>query len=106
MSHQDRPCPLVINHQTMKQVIDWLLAPALFASLRGRREARGKQRMLASTALLWATSERATLHERFAQARPLIRRVVHWPTAPGVSHRGSMELLATWQPNLPRHTPH
>ena len=23
MSHQDRPISLVINHQTLKQVIDW-----------------------------------------------------------------------------------
>lgn len=39
MSHQDQPCPLVINHQTLKQVMDWVLAPAVFASLRGRRQA-------------------------------------------------------------------
>jgi hypothetical protein len=57
MSHQDRPCPLVINHQTIKQVIDWLLAPALFTSLRGGRQATWKPRLLAATALLWATSD-------------------------------------------------
>lgn len=45
MSHQDRPCPLVINHQTLKQVIDWLLAPAVFASLRGSKLATWKPRM-------------------------------------------------------------
>src|SRR5258706_11588172 len=100
MSHQDRPCPLVINHQTMKQVIDWLLAPALFASLRGRREARWKPRMLAATALLWATSERATLYERFAQARTLIQRVFRWQLAPGVSYQGFLKMLAKWQPEL------
>lgn len=100
MSHQDRPCPLVINHQTMKQVIDWLLAPALFASLRGRREARWKPRMLAATALLWATSERATLHERFAQARTLIQKVFRWQLAPGVSYQGFLKMLAKWQPEL------
>src|SRR5262247_2778882 len=34
MSHQDPPCSLVINHQTLKQVMDWLLAPAVFAQAR------------------------------------------------------------------------
>ena len=65
MSHQDQPCPLVINHQTLKQVIDWLLAPAVFARLGGRKQATWKPRMLAATALLWATGERSTLHEHF-----------------------------------------
>ena len=48
MSHQDRSCSLVINHQTLKQVIDWLLAPGVFASLRGSRVATWKPRMLAA----------------------------------------------------------
>ena len=45
MSHQDRPCPLVINHQTIKQVLDWLLAPAVFAGLRGRGPGTWKPRL-------------------------------------------------------------
>ena len=81
MSHQDRPCPVVINHQTIKQVIDWLLAPAVFAPLRGRRQATWKPRLLAATALLWATSEANTLHERFVQARKLIAKVFRWQLA-------------------------
>ena len=56
MSHQDPPFPLVINHQTLKQVIDWLLAPAVFAGLAGGSQATWKPRMLAATAVLWATS--------------------------------------------------
>ncbi|MBI3796515.1 MAG: hypothetical protein HY268_06025 [Deltaproteobacteria bacterium] len=51
MSHQDRPLPLVINHQTLKQVIAWLLAPAVFARLAGRQAATWKPRLLAATAL-------------------------------------------------------
>lgn len=100
MSHQDRPFPLVINHQTMKQVIDWLLAPALFAPLRGRRQATWKPRMLAAAALLWATSEASTLHERFVQARKLIRKVFRWQLAPGVSSQGFLKMLGKWQPEL------
>jgi hypothetical protein len=65
MSHQDQPRPLVLNPQTIKQVLDWLLAPAVFAGLRGRRQARWKPRLLAATALLWATSDLPTLQARF-----------------------------------------
>src|SRR2546430_4370117 len=100
MSHQDRPCPLVINHDTMKQVFDWLLAPAVFASLPGRKQATWKPRMLAAAALLWATSELSTLHERFAQARKIIQKVVRWQPAPGRSYPGFVEMLAHWQTEL------
>ena len=100
MSHQDQPYPLVINHQTLKQVLDWLLAPGVFARLRGGQQARWKPRMLAATALLWATSEASTLQERFAQARKIIQKVFRWQRAPGVSVQGFLKMLATWQPEL------
>jgi Transposase DDE domain len=100
MSHQDRPCPLVINHQTLKQVIDWLLAPAVFASLRGSQAATWKPRMLAAAALLWATSELPTLQARFAQARKIVRKVFRWQPAPGLSYQGFLKMLGAWQPEL------
>jgi DDE family transposase len=100
MSHQDRPCPLVINHDTIKQVLDWLLAPSVFASLPGRRQATWKPRMLAAAALLWATSELSTLHERFAQARKIIQKVFRWQPAPGGSYQGFVKMLDHWQPEL------
>jgi hypothetical protein len=100
MSHQDRPVPLVINHQTLKQVRDWLLAPAVFARLAGRKEATWKPRLLAATALVWATSELRTLHERFAQARKLITKVFRWQPAPGGSYQGLLKMLEKWPPEL------
>ena len=100
MSHQDPLLPLVINHQTIKQGIDWLLAPAVFAGLSGRKEATWKPRLLAATALLWATSELNTLHERFVQARKIITKVFRWQAAPGGSYPGFLKMLATWQPEL------
>jgi hypothetical protein len=100
MSHQNRPCPLVINHQTIKQVLDWLLAPSVFAGLRGGRLARWKPRMVAAAALLWATAEARTLQERFAQARKLVTKVFRWQSAPGVSSQGFLKMLAKWQPEL------
>ena len=100
MSHQDRPFPLIINQQTIKQVIDWLLAPAGFASLPGGSQATWKPRMLAAAALVWATSELSTLHERFAQARKIITKVFRWQPAPGVSYQGFLKMLGKWQPEL------
>jgi hypothetical protein len=100
MAHQDQPCPLVINHQTLKQVIDWVLAPAVFAHVRGRRQATWKPRLLAAAAWLWATSEASTLQERFTQARKIIQKVFRWQLAPGVSVQGFLKMLAKWQPEL------
>jgi len=100
MSHQDRPCPLVINHQTIKQVIDWLLPPAVFANLPGGTQATWKPRMLAAAAVLWATSGLDTLQERFTQARKIITKVFRWHLAPGVSYQGFMKMLAQWQDEL------
>jgi hypothetical protein len=100
MSHPDRPFPLVINHQTIKQVLDWLLAPAVFAHLRGGWLATWKPRLLAATAMLWATSELSTLHERFTQARKIITKVFRWQPAPGVSYQGFVKMLAQWQDEL------
>lgn len=100
MSHQNQPWPLVINHQTIKQVLDWLLAPAVFAHLRGGGLATWKPRMLAAAALLWATSDLPTLHARFAQARKIVTKVFRWRPAPGVSYQGFMKMLAQWQDEL------
>ncbi len=64
MSHQDRPCPLVITHQTLKQVSDWLLAPAVFRGLRGHRQATWKPRLL-------RLSKKAFARELFFTARSI-----------------------------------
>ena len=100
MSHQDRSCPLAINHQTLKQGIDWLLAPAVFASLRGSKRATWKPRMLAAAALLWATSELPTLQARFAQARKMGQKMFRWQPAPGGSAQGFLKMLGQCQEEL------
>ncbi len=100
MSHQDRPSPLVINHQTIKQVVDWLLVPALFAGMKVRGTATWKPRMLAVAALLWATSELTTLQARFEQARKIVKQVFRWQPAPGTSYQGFVKMLGQWQPVL------
>ena len=102
MSHQDRPCPLVINHQTLKQVLDWLLAPGVCAGLRGSQRATWKPRMLAAAAVLWATSGGPTLRDRFVQARKIVQKVFRWQPAPGLSAQGFLKMLSQWQPELLR----
>ena len=59
-----------------------------------------KPRLLAATAVLWATAELSTLHERFAQARQIITKVFRWQLAPGVSYQGFMKMLSQWQDKL------
>jgi hypothetical protein len=100
MSQQDRPVSLVINHHTIKQVIDWLLAPAVFAGLPGGRQATWKPRLLAATAVLWATAELSTLQERFGQARKISTKVFRWHLGPGRSYQGFMKMLGHWQDEL------
>jgi hypothetical protein len=81
-------------------VLDWLLAPAVFASLPGGSQATWKPRRLAAAAVLGATSELKTLHERFAQARKILTKVFRWHPAPGMRYQGLVKMLGPWQPEL------
>ena len=100
MSHQDRTPNIVVNHQTIKQVVDWLLVPALFAGMRTRTGAKWKPRMLAVAALLWACSDLANLKGRFAQARKIVQRVFRWQFAPGQTYQGFVKMLRKWHVDL------
>jgi hypothetical protein len=93
MSHQDRTSDIVVNHQTIKQVVDWLLAPALFAGMKARSSASWKPRMLATAALLWATSELTSLKDRLEQARKIVGKIFRWQPPPGVTYQGFMKML-------------
>ena len=98
MSHQDRK--IVVNHRTIKQVVDWLLAPALFASMKARKGASWKPRMLAVAALLWAISGDGNLKDRFEQARKIVRKVFHWQLPPGATYQGFVKMLRKWHVEL------
>ena len=100
MSHQDRTSSIVINHETIKQVADWLLAPALFAGMLARSNASWKPRMLAVAALLWATSDFTNLKDRFEQARKIVGRIFRWQPAPGATYQGFMKMLHKWHTRL------
>jgi hypothetical protein len=100
MSQQDKASDIVVNHQTIKQVVDWLLAPALFAGMRTREGARWKPRMLAVAGLLWACSDLANLKDRFTQAQKIVNRVFRWQLAPGQTCQGFMKMLRKWHVEL------
>lgn len=100
MSHQDRSSDIVVNHQTIKQVVDWLFPPALFASMRAGSNASWKARMLAVAAMLWATSGLTNLHDRFAQARKIVAKIFRWQAGPGTTYQGFMKMLRKWHVRL------
>lgn len=100
MSHQDRTSDIVINYKTIKQVVDWLLPPAVLAGMKARSDAKWKPRMVAAAALLWATSGRGNLTDRFEQARKIVAKVFRWQPAPGATYQGFMKTLRKWHVKL------
>lgn len=100
MSYQDRTSNIVVNHQSIKQVADWLLAPALFVGMKTKRTATWLPRMLAVTAVLWATGEQTNLTDRFATARKIVDKIFRWRPAPGATYQGFMKMLRKWHVDL------
>ncbi len=100
MSQQDRTSDIIINHQTIKQAVDWLLPPALFTRMSTRAGARWKPRMLAVAALLWASSDLTNLKDRFFHARKIVGRIFRWQMPPGESYQGFMKMLCKWHAEL------
>lgn len=96
MPHQDTRSDIVINHRTLKQVVDLLLVPALFAGMKTKAEAAWKPRMLATAALVWVWSNEMTLGERFEQAKRIVGRIFRWHSPPGNSYQGFVKMLRTW----------
>ena len=102
MSHQDRKSPqeIVVNHQVLREVIAWLLPPALFVGMRVRKGSTWKPRMLAAAALFWAMSCRSSLTDRFQHARKIIKTIFRWQSAPGKTYEGFLKVLRRWHPEL------
>ena len=100
MSHQDRLSAIVINHQTIKQVVDWLFVPALLAGMKTRVGGTWKPRMVAVAAFLWATSDQKNLMKRFDEARKIVAKVFRWQPAPGTSYQGFLKMLTKWHAHL------
>lgn len=101
MSHQGEK-DIVINHRVIKQVLDQFIPPALLAGLKARSGAKWKPRLLASVALLWATSAGQDLTRRFEEARKVVGKIFRRQTEPGTSYQGFMKMLAKWHDDLVR----
>ena len=100
MSQQDRTSDIIVNHQTIKQAVDWLLPSALFVGMSTRAGARWKPRMLAVAALLWASSDLTNLKDRFSHARKIVGRVFRWQMPPGETYQGFVKMLRKWHVEL------
>ncbi len=98
MPHQDRK--IVVNHQTIKQVVDWLLPLALFSRMHVRKDATWKPRMLATAALMWATSAESNLKDRFGQARRIVNKIFRWQPSAGATYQGFVKVLRKWHVEL------
>jgi len=100
MPHQDRTSSIRVNHQVIKQVVDWLLTSALFASFPLSGRATWKPRLLAVTALLWATGEETNLTDRFVTARKVLCKIFRWMPPPGETYQGFIKSLRKWHLHL------
>ncbi len=102
MSHQDRKSQqqIVVNYESLREVVGWLLRPALFIGMSVREGSKWKPRMLAAAALFWATSDRATLTGRFEHTRKIIKRIFRGQHEPGHTYRGFMKMLGKWHVRL------
>jgi hypothetical protein len=100
MSHQDRTDQIVVNHQTIQQVADELLPPGLFRSMKARKDATWKPRMLALGALLLVTAGKETLSKGFEQSRKILAKVFRWQLEPGSSYQGFVKQLRKWHTDL------
>ncbi len=102
MSHQDKKSlsQIVVNFETLKRMIDWLLKPALFSGMQVRSGSKWKPRLLAATALLWAYSDYQCLTDRFAHVRKVAKKIFRWDNDPGDSYQGFIGMLKKWHARL------
>jgi hypothetical protein len=91
---------VVVNHESLRRALTWLLTPSIFAVFRCGANIRWKPRMLAFAAMLWVWGDEATLKKRFTTARKLVIKLFRWQEEPGTSYQGFTKALARWSPRL------
>lgn len=76
MLHQDQGCPRAsgVNHQVLKESINWLLSGICLSAIQFRDDCRWTARGLIAVALLWAWSDESTLVGRFIAAVKIFQR--------------------------------
>lgn len=91
---------VVVNHESLRRALTWLLTPSIFAVFRGGANIRWKPRMLAFAAMLWVWGDEATLKKRFATARKLIVKLSRRRSDPGETYQGFIKALGQWSLRL------
>jgi len=90
---------VVVNHESLRRALTWLLTPSIFAVFRCGAKIRWKPRMLAFAAMLWVWGDESTLKKRFATARKVVVRIFR-RSAPGGTYQGFTKALGQWSPRL------
>jgi hypothetical protein len=91
---------VVVNHESLRRALTWLLTPSIFAIFRGGANIRWKPRMLAFAAMLWVWGDEATLKKRFLTARKLVVKLFRGRSDPGATYQGFIKALAQWRLRL------
>lgn len=91
---------VVVNHESLRRALTWLLTPSIFAVFRCGAKIRWKPRVLAFAAVLWVWGDEATLKKRFATARKLVVKMFRRRSNPGKTYQGFIKALAQWSPRL------
>jgi len=91
---------VIVNHESLRRALTWLLTPSIFAIFRCGVNIRWKPRVLAFAAMLWVWGDEATLKKRFTTARKLVVKVFRRQSDPGKTYQGFTKALAQWSPRL------
>lgn len=98
MSHQDTDglTGSALNHQALKQALDWILASAKLSGLAFRGDCSWNPQALIFTALLWTWSDEKTLTKRFFLARKIVVVMGILTRVPATSYQAFLKMLRTW----------
>ena len=101
MSHQDTDglTGSCLNHQALKQALDWILASAKLSGLAFRGDCSWTPKALIFTALLWTWSDEKTLTKRFFLAA---RSSWSWGSSRGCPRRRTRLSSRCSEPGPPR----
>jgi hypothetical protein len=102
MSHQDKDGRrnITVNHQALRQALDWLLTPTLFSGIAFRNDCTWSPFLLVAAALLWAWSDEKNLTDRFFTARKIIIKAFRLQRQPAGSYQAFTKMLCRWTSDL------
>ena len=101
MSHQDQGLgqEISVNHDSLREAINWLLSPEIFSQISFRQVCRWTPLTLVATALLWSWGSSKNVTERFFAARKIISKVFRLQDDLP-SYQAFMKILRKWSCKL------